>query len=205
LSDEESAPKEGEAGEKPAGDDASLNETAPGESTIKPPKEVTAKVDLRRFSQRLAKRRRRQVAAELTIRRSKKREFTVALHGPSTILGRGENCDIVLSDDKASRRHAAINKTEAGHYEIEDLGSRNGTLVEGVPVERMQLMDGDTFTIGSMRFTIHITDVSEEERDAPIVKKRKKKKAKPAEENADNAGEGGAAAQGTDGQSEAES
>jgi pSer/pThr/pTyr-binding forkhead associated (FHA) protein len=151
--------------------------------------EVTAKVNLRNFSKRLAKRRRRAVAAELTIKRSKKRQFTVALHGPSTVLGRDNNCDIVVTDDMASRRHASINKTEAGHFEIEDLNSRNGTLVEGVPVDRMQLLDGDSFAIGTTRFTIHISDVADEEREAPLVKKKPRKKASA---QAEGEGEGDA-------------
>jgi transcriptional regulator with GAF, ATPase, and Fis domain len=46
------------------------------------------------------------------------------------VLGRASHCDIVVPDDRTSRRHAEITWT-GEHWEIRDLGSRNGTAVDG--------------------------------------------------------------------------
>jgi pSer/pThr/pTyr-binding forkhead associated (FHA) protein len=47
-----------------------------------------------------------------------------------TIIGRGVQCDVVLQHLAVSRQHARITRTSAG-YSIEDLGSRNGVMVNG--------------------------------------------------------------------------
>lgn len=57
-------------------------------------------------------------------------------------------CDVVVDDDKASRKHARI-IVDAGVVEIEDLDSRNGTLLNGQRVTRRVLRDGDTVQIGT--------------------------------------------------------
>lgn len=64
------------------------------------------------------------------------------------LLGRVAGCDIVVDDSKASRRHARV-IAQAGVVEIEDLGSSNGTLLNGKPVERRMLRDGDEVQIGA--------------------------------------------------------
>lgn len=63
------------------------------------------------------------------------------------VLGRVASCDVVLDDTKASRRHARV-IVEAGVVEIEDMGSSNGTRLNGKPVERRMLRDGDRVEIG---------------------------------------------------------
>ncbi|MCK5943399.1 MAG: FHA domain-containing protein [Planctomycetes bacterium] len=62
-------------------------------------------------------------------------------------LGRVAACDVVVDDTKASRRHARM-IVEGGVVEIEDLQSSNGTLLNGKPVERRMLRDGDQIKIG---------------------------------------------------------
>ena len=49
-------------------------------------------------------------------------------------------------------------KNEQGYYELVDLSSTNGTLVDGVQISRMLLMNGDKFTVGETRFTVHIRE-----------------------------------------------
>ena len=63
-------------------------------------------------------------------------------------IGRQSGCDIVLDDHKASRRHAMLH-VDAGVVEVEDLGSSNGTLLNGKPVTRRMLRDGDEVCIGT--------------------------------------------------------
>ncbi len=48
----------------------------------------------------------------------------------SIVIGRGPECDVVIKDPKASRRHCQLSKTESA-FVLEDLGSRNGTYVDG--------------------------------------------------------------------------
>ena len=67
---------------------------------------------------------------------------------PGTTIGR-EDCDITLTDPDVSRRHAAI-QIMAGEISIEDLGSTNGTFVNGDQIaERRTLRAGDEVRIGS--------------------------------------------------------
>jgi hypothetical protein len=69
------------------------------------------------------------------------------LEGEQTLIGRGAECDLVIPDRQVSRTHARILHTPEG-YTIEDLGSKNGTHVNGVEVDgRVQLQDGDIIQI----------------------------------------------------------
>ncbi len=63
-------------------------------------------------------------------------------------IGRQAGCDIVLDDHKASRRHAVLH-VAGSVVEVEDLGSSNGTLLNGKPVTRRMLRDGDEVRIGA--------------------------------------------------------
>ncbi len=68
------------------------------------------------------------------------------------VIGRTAECDLSIDDGKASRRHARI-AVEAGVVEIEDLGSSNGTLLNGKPVARRLLREGDEVQIGKTVIT----------------------------------------------------
>ena len=63
------------------------------------------------------------------------------------VLGRVAACDVVVDDSKASRRHARL-IAESGVVEIEDMKSSNGTLLNGKPVDRRMIRDGDEVRIG---------------------------------------------------------
>ena len=67
---------------------------------------------------------------------------------PRVVLGRSRSCDIRLPDVNVSRRHAELHQ-EGATYWIVDLDSMNGTVVNGRPVQRERLRDGDTITLGS--------------------------------------------------------
>ena len=67
----------------------------------------------------------------------------------TTLIGRGEDCDVRIDDPLASRRHAAVRR-EPWRYVLEDLGSRNGTLVNGEPVQGVHhLRHGDTLHVAT--------------------------------------------------------
>jgi len=63
--------------------------------------------------------------------------------GERCLIGRHDECDLCIKEDAISRRHALITAEEDGYY-VEDLGSSNGTCVNGDPVSRIKLKDGDT-------------------------------------------------------------
>lgn len=66
-----------------------------------------------------------------------------------TVIGRVTGCAVVLADLNASRRHAHVFLSPQG-YVVEDLGSTNGTLVNGIRLDAPRfLYDGDVITIGS--------------------------------------------------------
>ena len=70
------------------------------------------------------------------------------LTSPRVVLGRSRTCDVHIADVNVSRRHAEI-RQEGATYWIVDLGSTNGTQLNGKRVERERLRDGDTITLGS--------------------------------------------------------
>lgn len=64
-------------------------------------------------------------------------------------LGRSADADVVLLDDSVSRRHAIL-RGDRGALEVEDVGSSNGTSINGNPmVGALSLLDGDLVTFGS--------------------------------------------------------
>lgn len=69
------------------------------------------------------------------------------LTGPVTVIGRGSDADIIVDDPGISRRHLEIRVTPDGVI-ASDLGSTNGTYVEGHQVPAATLVDGNTLTIG---------------------------------------------------------
>lgn len=67
-----------------------------------------------------------------------------------TTIGRAPDNDVVLEVPEVSRHHARLEYHD-GTFEIVDLGSTNGTLVNGVAVTRTPLSDGDELTLGTVR------------------------------------------------------
>jgi Protein of unknown function (DUF3662)/FHA domain len=69
-----------------------------------------------------------------------------------TVLGRSRDADVQIEDPNVSRRHAEIVQ-EGSAYWLVDLGSTNGTEVDGKRVQRAQLGDGSSFTVGETTLT----------------------------------------------------
>jgi len=69
------------------------------------------------------------------------------LSRPLVVIGRSNDCHVVVDDRQASRHHARITQTEDG-YVLEDLGSKNGTYLNGQPLTvPTVLKDGDEIGI----------------------------------------------------------
>lgn len=65
-----------------------------------------------------------------------------------TVLGRGEDTEVCLDDNRCSRKHAQI-MPASGNWLIQDLGSSNGTLLNGEKVDQGRLQDQATIQIGN--------------------------------------------------------
>jgi predicted component of type VI protein secretion system len=79
----------------------------------------------------------------------------VALPNQMVTIGRAPDNDVVVGDPATSGHHGRI-EVRSGFFWISDLGSTNGTLVNGEPVIEKQLADGDQVAIGqnTLRFTL---------------------------------------------------
>lgn len=87
------------------------------------------------------------------------------------VIGRDATCDLALTDGSVSRRHATVSVDGDGVIWVEDLGSTNGTTIDGVPVEeRTALPDGASLIVGgvtlrldrlSLKELSHLTKVVE--------------------------------------------
>lgn len=73
-----------------------------------------------------------------------------------TVIGRDAQCQIRLQDPDASRRHAAIQPFGREFY-IMDMGSTNGTIVNGRQEEKRILRHADRITIGQQEFQFLLT------------------------------------------------
>jgi dipeptidyl aminopeptidase/acylaminoacyl peptidase len=95
------------------------------------------------------------IAAKLSFESGPFAGRVVALPNEMVTVGRAPDNDVVVSDPATSGRHGRI-EVRAGAFWISDLGSTNGTLVNGEPVIEKQLSDGDLIAIGqnTMRFTL---------------------------------------------------
>ncbi|WP_328524924.1 DUF3662 and FHA domain-containing protein [Kribbella sp. NBC_00359] len=81
---------------------------------------------------------------------------------PGVVLGRGTDADIQINDPGVSRRHAEIRLMPEGPGGIRvvlvDLGSTNGTLVNGRRSTEAELVDGSTVRIGNTTMTLRLAD-----------------------------------------------
>jgi predicted component of type VI protein secretion system len=72
-----------------------------------------------------------------------------------TVVGRKEDCDLRLDHKSVSKLHCVIVKTD-GLLLLRDLGSTNGTRVNGQRVRRAALLPNDNLNIANFRFRVHL-------------------------------------------------
>lgn len=90
-------------------------------------------------------------SATLLIQQPDGSTHEVPLETEHTVIGRAESCAIVLAGQLISRQHARIQRIDRTYY-LEDLGSHNGTTLNGQPLVGAQaLQDGDCIELGGMR------------------------------------------------------
>lgn len=76
----------------------------------------------------------------------------ILAHRKEVIIGRDEDCDIVIKDTKASRKHCKLTRNESLII-LEDLGSKNGTFVAGQRIEGSTTLQlNQSFKVGDTVF-----------------------------------------------------
>lgn len=96
----------------------------------------------------------------------------------TTIIGRREDCDLRIAVNDVSRKHCKI-MLEDDQISVADLGSSNGTFVNGQRVEKHPLTAGDTLQVGPVSFVVQVDGEPELTSARPPLKTTSAK-AKPA-------------------------
>lgn len=119
--------------------------------------------------------------------REGKIDLAFPIQGPRVTIGREADNLIQLPHEKVSKHHAVILAVKEG-WAIEDLHSTNGVLLNGKPVQRAELKDGDRVKIGPFEFYFetnvpsddwvpsHIIDLSSQVHQQTIRKNEPPKK-----------------------------
>lgn len=95
--------------------------------------------------------------AALIVRQGPQAGMSFPITGNQVIIGREEGMGIVLQDPEASRRHARIS-WQAQQFVIEDMGSTNGTFVNGVQLTAPQRLNaGDSIGIGQTALVFQLS------------------------------------------------
>ena len=87
--------------------------------------------------------------------------FVILKPGVQILIGRDESADLRLQDRAVSSRHAVVNYFENGNINIIDIGSTNGTLVNGARIQNCPLNDGDYLEIGDASLRLSWQSMSE--------------------------------------------
>jgi pSer/pThr/pTyr-binding forkhead associated (FHA) protein len=86
------------------------------------------------------------------------RSLTIPFTRLPCAVGRSSSCGLRLNDLVISRRHCAFSLRD-GQVWVEDLGSRNGTRLNGEPVAQpRQVVDGDALQLASFTFLVRLQD-----------------------------------------------
>lgn len=78
------------------------------------------------------------------------------------LIGTGPACDLVLSDERVSRRHLAVS-VESGALKVEDLASTNGTFANELRISGAYLRGGETITIGKTFLVVSLVETPDDQ------------------------------------------
>ena len=94
-------------------------------------------------------------------------DTVISMNDGPVVIGRQAGATLKIGNASVSRRHAVIEK-EGDRFVIADLGSRNGTFVNDMPVRRRELQHGDRVRIGESQFFFLYEDTDEAQRTSEI-------------------------------------
>jgi predicted component of type VI protein secretion system len=90
-----------------------------------------------------------------------------SLHKDMTVIGRREDCDLRIPLGEISRKHCRLIR-DGDTLRVEDLGSSNGTYVNGQRVQEATVAAGDTIQVGSLAFVVQIDGMPADEELQPV-------------------------------------
>lgn len=121
----------------------------------------------------------------ITVPDKKSQPYRFALDRKSVSLGRGSENDIVIDCGSVSVRHAVMERGKGG-YRLRDLGSTNGTKIDGKAKDSIDLFSDAPVKLGDVRFDFTLTDEEEatlrKERpsdDSPITREKEEDREAP--------------------------
>jgi predicted component of type VI protein secretion system len=85
-----------------------------------------------------------------------------------TVIGRREDCDLIIPLGEVSRKHCRLVK-DGDLLKVEDLGSANGTYLNGLRVQESLLAPGDTVQVGPVVFVLQIDGVPADDELRPVI------------------------------------
>src|SRR4051794_26216886 len=95
---------------------------------------------------------------QLTIVTGDQAGRNVEVDGSELVIGRATDTNVTIHDANVSRRHASITPLGDGTVELRDLGSANGTFVNGERVEAVVLRGGEQLQLGDTVFHVQGRD-----------------------------------------------
>lgn len=91
----------------------------------------------------------------------------VELHPRGLVLGRAETCDVILTEDSVSRRHARISQDPFGRWILEDLDSQNGVFINGQRIQAQAMLPQQKIEIGTLSLELVLAE--KETTRSPVV------------------------------------
>jgi hypothetical protein len=83
-------------------------------------------------------------------------EVTVPDCTRTVTVGRSRTCDVVVGEETVSRVHAELRRLRSGEWRVRDLGSLNGTWLNGAPVREARVCRGDVLRLGALRMDLRL-------------------------------------------------
>ena len=126
----------------------------------------------------------RKMDVNLVMLKNDGSQKTFPLPSSVTVIGRRKNCDLRIPLMSVSKKHCQVH-SDGGKLKVRDLGSRNGTQLNGQRVEEADIKAGDHLQVGPLKFVFQVDGVPEKiEPPAPGQKTAAAPEAKagPAEE-----------------------
>src|SRR3954470_7534360 len=89
--------------------------------------------------------------------------LSVRVEGERFLVGTGTECQLMLGDERVAPLHAYFERGESGHVVLHDLGSEQGTFVNGERLEGSRLIEGgEEIRVGDTLLVAHVEDPAEE-------------------------------------------